>query len=68
MWRSIYCYLSGEHDYQVTCEPGAIFLRCRACGQRSSGWELRDALEHERVRPSLAHIEVRHPVPERRAA
>jgi hypothetical protein len=68
MWRSIYCYLSGQHDYNVTCEPGAIFLRCRACGQRSSGWALREALAEKRARPTLAHVEVRHPAAERRAA
>lgn len=43
MWQSLYCYLTGQHEYNVTCEPGAIFLRCRACGQRSSGWEFREA-------------------------
>ena len=68
MWRAIYCYLSGQHDYQVTCEPGEIFLRCRACGQRSSGWELRDALAHEHPRPALAHVDTRHTAPQRRAA
>jgi hypothetical protein len=68
MWRSIYCYLSGQHDYQVTCEPAAIFLRCRACGQRSSGWELREELARDRVGASLAHVEVRHPAAQRRAA
>lgn len=68
MWRAIYCYLSGQHDYAVTCEPGAIFLRCRSCGQRSSGWELRDALASERREPALAPLEVRHSAPTRRAA
>ena len=41
MWNLISCYLSGKHDYQVRCEPGAIFLGCRHCGKRSMGWELR---------------------------
>jgi hypothetical protein len=67
MWRSIYCYLSGQHDYQVSCEPNAIFLQCRACGQRSNGWELRDALARERSEPALVRIDTRHPA-ERRAA
>ena len=40
MWNWISCYLSGKHDYQVRCEPGAIFLGCRHCGKRSLGWEL----------------------------
>jgi hypothetical protein len=41
MWQWILCYLSGQHDYGVNCEPGEIYLRCRGCGRRSSGWELR---------------------------
>jgi hypothetical protein len=50
MWNLISCYLSGRHDYQVQCEPGAIFLRCHHCGKRSMGWELRpDASMDARV-------------------
>jgi hypothetical protein len=41
MWNLISCYLSGRHDYQVRCAPGAIFLACNHCGKRSMGWELR---------------------------
>jgi hypothetical protein len=67
MWRSIYCYLSGQHDYQVTCEPGNIFLRCRACGQRSNGWELQGALIEQRAERTLVRIDARQTV-ERRAA
>jgi len=40
MWKALYCYLTGQHEYAVTCEPGHIFLRCRACGKQSSGWGL----------------------------
>jgi hypothetical protein len=40
MWNWLNCYLSGRHDFGVTCEPGAIFLRCIHCGKRSGGWEL----------------------------
>jgi len=40
MWNWLNCYLSGRHDFGVTCEPGAIFLRCIHCGKRSNGWEL----------------------------
>jgi hypothetical protein len=68
MWRSIYCFLSGQHDFAVTCEPGAIFLRCRACGQRSGGWELRNALTEQRRDPALARVEARPPAPHRQAA
>ena len=43
MWAWIKCYLSGSHDYGISCEPGAVFLRCVHCGHRkSSGWALRD--------------------------
>lgn len=38
MWSLFNCYLSGRHDYGMSCEPGAIFLRCTHCGKRSSGW------------------------------
>ena len=41
MLKWITCYLSGRHDYKVSCEPGAIFLSCYHCGRRSNGWELR---------------------------
>lgn len=40
MWNLFNCYLSGRHDYGMWCEPGAIFLRCVHCGNRSSGWSL----------------------------
>ncbi len=40
MWNWFNCYLSGRHEYGVSCEPGAIFLRCQHCGKRSSGWEV----------------------------
>ena len=56
MLKWITCYLSGRHDYQVSCEPGTIFLRCHHCGRRSSGWELR----HERA--AMARADVPRPV------
>ena len=40
MWNWFNCYLSGRHDYVVSCKQGAIFLRCPHCGRRSSGWSL----------------------------
>ena len=41
MWAWIKCYLSGSHDYGISCEPGAVFLRCVHCGhRRSQGWTL----------------------------
>lgn len=40
MWKWITCYLSGNHEFGVACEPGAIFLRCAHCGKRSHGWAL----------------------------
>jgi hypothetical protein len=40
MWTWFSCYLSGRHEFGVSCEPGAIFLRCVNCGRRSTGWSL----------------------------
>ena len=36
MWSWICCYVTG-HDYSVSCDDGAIFLRCLVCGRRSPG-------------------------------
>ena len=41
MWSWIACYVSG-HDYSVTCQDGAMFLRCVLCGRRSQGWTVKD--------------------------
>ena len=40
MWNLLNCYLSGRHEFGISCEPGAIFLRCLHCGRRSPGWSL----------------------------
>jgi hypothetical protein len=40
MWHWILCYLAGQHEFAMICEREAIFLRCRSCGRRSTGWEL----------------------------
>jgi hypothetical protein len=37
MWNWICCYVTG-HDYSVSCNEGAMFLRCVTCGHRSQGW------------------------------
>ena len=42
MWNLISCYLSGKHEFGVSCEPGNVFLRCVHCGKRSQGWSLHD--------------------------
>ena len=39
-WNLFQCYLSGQHDFGVRCEPGEIYLRCIHCGRRSPGWAL----------------------------
>jgi hypothetical protein len=39
MWNWIRCYVTG-HDYCVSCERGAMFLRCIVCERRSQGWEV----------------------------
>jgi hypothetical protein len=38
MWNWLNCYLSGRHDFGVTCSSGSIYLRCIHCGKRSNGW------------------------------
>jgi hypothetical protein len=40
MWNWFNCYLSGRHEYGVSREPGAVFLRCVHCGRRSAGWAI----------------------------
>jgi len=47
IWNLFYCYLSGQHDFGVRCEPGEIYLRCIYCGRRSAGWAL-SAAEQEK--------------------
>jgi hypothetical protein len=40
MWNWFNCRVSGRHEYGVSCERGAIFLRCVHCSRRSSGWSV----------------------------
>jgi hypothetical protein len=40
MWNWIACYLSGRHEYGISCNGGAIFLQCAHCGRRSVGWSI----------------------------
>ena len=40
MLKSIACYLSGRHEYGISCGSGAIYLECAHCGKRSSGWSI----------------------------
>lgn len=43
MWSWLSCFLSGRHEYVVSCQPGTVFLRCVHCGRRGSeGWSLHD--------------------------
>ena len=42
MWNWLNCYLSGRHDFGITCCSGSIFLRCIHCGKRSNGWAVHD--------------------------
>jgi len=53
MWAWIKCYLSGSHDYGISCEPGAVFLRCVHCGhRRSQGWALDDGAHRAAHQPA----------------
>ena len=45
MWSWIYCYVTG-HDYTVSCDSGAMFLRCIVCGRRSQGWVVHAEHDH----------------------
>jgi hypothetical protein len=54
MWNWLNCYLSGRHDFGVSCEPGAIFLRCIHCGKRSNGWDLN--ARQAPLKPVAAHL------------
>jgi hypothetical protein len=40
MLKSIACYLSGRHQYGISCGSGAIYLVCAHCGKRSPGWSI----------------------------
>jgi len=40
MLNWIACYLSGRHEYGISCHSGAIFLECAHCGRRSAGWSI----------------------------
>ena len=60
MWNWFNCRVSGRHEYGVSCEPGAVFLRCIHCKTRSSGWAVdpssqrRQPVEREPARPERA--------------
>jgi len=49
MWNWISCYLSGKHEFGVSCEPGNVFLRCVHCGKRSQGWALHDRAQRRQL-------------------
>lgn len=72
MWKALYCYLTGQHEYAVTCEPGHIFLRCRACGKQSNGWGLSKNAPQRTAARAVAPIRMprrdAHSVVQRRAA
>ena len=35
MLNWIVCYLSGRHEYGISCHDGAIYLACAHCGFES---------------------------------
>lgn len=67
MWNWLNCYLSGRHDFGVTCASGSIFLRCIHCGKRSNGWDVHN--EHPALIPMTVPVirqqETRGPRPVR---
>ena len=54
MWNWLNCYLSGRHDFGVSCSSGSIFLRCIHCGKRSNGWDVHN--EHHALVPVTAPV------------
>jgi hypothetical protein len=51
VWDWLTCFLSGRHEYGISCGRDAVFLRCVHCGRRKSqGWALRDAQPHAPAR------------------
>ena len=65
MWNLISCYLSGRHDYGMSCEPGAMFLRCVHCGKRSSGWLVEAKFHTPASRPVVTRTSAPVPAPAR---
>ena len=59
MFKWFSCYLSGQHDYGMWCQPGEIFLRCVHCGRRSNGWQLGthpSSTSHTRTNTNLTPV------------
>jgi len=63
MLKSIACYLSGRHQYGISCGSGAIYLECTHCGKRSSGWSI--DLKAQRAAKVGASIARAHATPSR---
>jgi hypothetical protein len=64
MWNWLSCYLTGRHDFAVTCESNSVYLRCNHCGKRSNGWDVR---VNKQVMVSLAAAEPKRQPQRRRA-
>ena len=56
MWNWLNCYLSGRHDYGVTCSSGSIYLRCIHCGKRSEGWAVHGEQQHNALAAASAQV------------
>ncbi len=54
LWNLFQCYLSGQHDFGVRCDPGEIYLRCIHCGRRSPGWALSAAEQQKHAKHEAA--------------
>jgi hypothetical protein len=63
MWNWFNCHVSGRHEYGVSCETGAIFLRCVHCSHRSAGWSV-DAKALIPFRPESHRVKVDRRPPE----
>lgn len=59
MWKWFNCYLSGRHNFGISCEPGAIFLKCSQCGRRSPGWSVDQKTQPPVARPPVQQTAAR---------
>jgi hypothetical protein len=62
----LYCYLSGQHDFGVRCEPGEIYLRCIHCGRRSAGWAVSATAQRAKAHAATTSAK-RHAAPDKPA-
>jgi hypothetical protein len=58
-FRHLFCLF--QHDYRVTAERGTMFLLCRSCGHRTTGWQLNAAVGQGTIQTSITRATKRRP-------